>query len=215
MATVLLVDDAENLWPLQTALERDGHRVSVAGDARRALDVLNRERVQLVITDYEMPDTDGATLCRLLRARPGCAELPIIMLSAAPEPVHGARHRTRFPRKRASIRELSTYRFPRGGTANARRVIRWHPSARYQEPLHPPASRRSAAVDSVHGSDRRHLPVWHPYVVTINARFGQAINQSSGFDYCMFEAGGFACEALRVVCSNEVVPPIVLLCAIT
>ena len=71
VANVLLVDDdAENLWSLQLALESDGHHVSVAGDANCALDILCRESIQLMITDYEMPGIDGAELCRLVHEQP-------------------------------------------------------------------------------------------------------------------------------------------------
>lgn len=87
MANILLVDDdLENLWALQLALEADGHRVVAVEDAGRALDLLRREPVHFMITDYEMPLVDGAQLCRMVRAW-GALSLPIVMLSAAPEPV--------------------------------------------------------------------------------------------------------------------------------
>ncbi|MEC5409978.1 response regulator [Paraburkholderia sp. MPAMCS5] len=108
MANVLLVDDdPENLWSLQVALEGDGHHVSVAGDARRAMDLLHRERVEFLITDYEMPDIDGAQLCRWVRAQPAHHDMPIMMLSAAPEPSGAPRWWTRFLRKPASIDQLT------------------------------------------------------------------------------------------------------------
>ena len=151
MAYILLVDDdPENLWSLQVALEGDGHRVSVADNARRALDVLQREHVQLVVTDYEMPEIDGVGLCRLIRAKPGYAELPVIMLSAAPEPpAHGVRHWTKFLRKPASIGELSAaidaHAAARLSSHRSRRPVA---SVRARlKTLHPPAS-RWASVDS-------------------------------------------------------------------
>jgi DNA-binding response OmpR family regulator len=110
MANILLVDDdLENLWSLRVALESEGHRVCVAGDAQRALDLLQDEPVQLLITDYEMPGTDGAQLCGLVRAQPAHAVLPIAMLSAAPEPRNVPRLWTRFLRKPASFKDLLTF----------------------------------------------------------------------------------------------------------
>jgi CheY-like chemotaxis protein len=107
VANVLPVDDdPENLWSLQVALESDGHQVSVAGDALRAMDLLRRKAIQFLITDYGMPGIDGAELCRMVRAQPAHSELPILMLSAAPEPLEG-RHWTRFLRKPASVGELT------------------------------------------------------------------------------------------------------------
>ncbi|WP_460909926.1 response regulator [Paraburkholderia jirisanensis] len=108
MANVLLVDDdAENLSSLQSALESDGHQVSVASDGRRALAILHRESIQFMITDYEMPDINGAELCRLVHAQHAYSALPILMLSAAPEPNGPSTSWTRFLRKPARFEELA------------------------------------------------------------------------------------------------------------
>lgn len=107
VANILLVDDdAETLWSLQVALESDGCHVSVATDTNRALDVLRREIIELVITDYEMPAVDGVELCSMIRARPADAELPIVLFSPAPEPRHSAPYWTKFLRKPASFDDL-------------------------------------------------------------------------------------------------------------
>jgi CheY-like chemotaxis protein len=108
VANVLLVDDdAENLWSLQLALESDGHHVSVAGDANCALDILRRESIQLMITDYEMPGIDGVELCRLVHEQPAHSRLPIVLLSAAAEPQSQSQSWTRFFRKPARIQDLT------------------------------------------------------------------------------------------------------------
>ncbi|MHB9838017.1 response regulator [Paraburkholderia terrae] len=87
MSNVLLVDDdLENLCALNLALESSGHHVILAGSGREAMDKLAREPVQLIITDLEMPGMDGAELCRRVRCNPATALVPIIVLSAAPEP---------------------------------------------------------------------------------------------------------------------------------
>jgi CheY-like chemotaxis protein len=108
VAKVLLVDDdAENLLALQGALESDGHEVAVAGDVSAAMAILNCAPIQCVVTDLEMPGTDGAQFCRQLRANPEHRDLPIVMLSAAPEPlVDGVRYWTHFMRKPASFARL-------------------------------------------------------------------------------------------------------------
>ena len=87
MSTVLLVDDdLENLLALQLALESTGHHVVLAESGRQALDSLAREPVSLMVTDWEMPEMDGAELCRRVRRQPAFSQLPIVILSAAPEP---------------------------------------------------------------------------------------------------------------------------------
>ena len=63
VVSILVVDDdLDNLWALQLALEAGGHRVSLAGDARLALEILHRQSVQIIATDYEMPEIDGVEL---------------------------------------------------------------------------------------------------------------------------------------------------------
>ncbi|REE17737.1 response regulator receiver domain-containing protein [Paraburkholderia sp. BL27I4N3] len=90
MSTVLLVDDdSDNRWALQLALEGNGHRVVLARNGLDALKKLARGIPRLIITDWEMPEMDGAELCRHVRCNPALAHLPIILLSAMPEPGHG------------------------------------------------------------------------------------------------------------------------------
>ncbi|MBP0595944.1 response regulator [Paraburkholderia sp. LEh10] len=87
MSTILLVDDdLDNLWPLQLTLEGRGHHVLLAENGQAAMEKLVREPVQLVVTDWQMPQMDGIELCRRIRSRPSTADVPVILLSAAPEP---------------------------------------------------------------------------------------------------------------------------------
>ena len=118
MAKVLLVDDdAENLFALQNALESDGHEVAVAGDVSTAMVILDDESIQCVVTDLEMPGTDGAQFCRQIRTHPVHRDLPIVMLSAAPEPlVDGVRYWTHFMRKPASFARLAVAIAAEAGT---------------------------------------------------------------------------------------------------
>lgn len=108
VANLLLVDDdAENLASLQLALESHGHHVSIARDASRAMEMLSRESIELVVTDYEMPGMDGAEFCSQVRVQPAHRDLPIVMLSAGPEPVVALRCWTLFFRKPASLAYLA------------------------------------------------------------------------------------------------------------
>lgn len=79
-STILLVDDEEVVQRLLTfPLERDGHRVVVAGDGEEALERFSREQVDLVVLDIMLPKLDGLEVCRRLRA---ASSVPIIMLTA-------------------------------------------------------------------------------------------------------------------------------------
>jgi DNA-binding response OmpR family regulator len=89
-STILLVDDEEAVQKLlKFPLERDGHRVVVAGDGEEALERFSRERVDLVVLDIMLPKLDGLEVCRRLRA---ASSVPIIMLTARDDEldkVHG------------------------------------------------------------------------------------------------------------------------------
>ena len=66
--TVLVVDDElSNLASLQKIFQKEGMRVLVAEDAKQALDLVRRHRVQVVLTDLMMPGTNGVELLRALR----------------------------------------------------------------------------------------------------------------------------------------------------
>ncbi|HKR44801.1 MAG TPA: response regulator [Paraburkholderia sp.] len=107
MSTVLLVDDdLENLWALQLALESSGHHVLLAENGREALQKLRRHLPRLIVTDWEMPEMDGVELCRRIRCLPALADLPIILLSAMPEPEDGPPCWTAFFRKPANLPAL-------------------------------------------------------------------------------------------------------------
>ncbi|MEX3936644.1 PleD family two-component system response regulator [Paraburkholderia phymatum] len=107
MSTVLLVDDdVENLWALQLALESCGHHVVLAESGCDALQKLQRQLPQLIITDWQMPGMDGVELCRRVRCQPSLADLPIILLSATPDPGGYPRCWTAFFQKPANVAAL-------------------------------------------------------------------------------------------------------------
>ena len=82
---VLLVDDEEDAREVgQVALSRLGAKVSVAGSAAEALELINQSRFDLLVSDIGMPDMDGRSLIRAVRRLPnGSAhELPAVALTA-------------------------------------------------------------------------------------------------------------------------------------
>jgi two-component system response regulator HydG len=66
--TVLVVDDEpSNLSSLRKIFEREQMRVLTAEDAKSALDLVRRHRVQVALIDLMMPGTTGAELLRALK----------------------------------------------------------------------------------------------------------------------------------------------------
>jgi CheY-like chemotaxis protein len=80
---VLVADDALLVRELQRSiLEQAGYRVLVAEDGHAALGTLTRERVDLVLTDVEMPGMNGFDLTRAIRAHPDLQNLPVVILTS-------------------------------------------------------------------------------------------------------------------------------------
>ena len=77
---LLIVEDDEFVQSLLAAyLEKEGFRVSVATTGKEMLGLLNGEPIDLVLLDLTLPDEDGLTLARQVRAR---SRIPIIVLTA-------------------------------------------------------------------------------------------------------------------------------------
>ncbi|MFZ3206006.1 MAG: 7TM diverse intracellular signaling domain-containing protein [Pseudomonas sp.] len=81
--TVLVVEDnAINQLVTRGMLLKLGYRVRTADNGAEALEVLRREPVDAVLLDCQMPVMDGFATCRALRNLPGCAELPVLAITA-------------------------------------------------------------------------------------------------------------------------------------
>ena len=80
---VLVVDDSITVRRVtQRLLKRAGYRVSLAADGLQALQMLQTERPDLVLSDIEMPRMDGFELARHIRADAKLHDLPIIMITS-------------------------------------------------------------------------------------------------------------------------------------
>jgi len=84
---LLVVEDEEDLAEgLRVGLARTGYAVDVALDAAEAYDRLTVNEYDLMLLDINLPDGDGFTLCRSLRAgevdTPGDGDLRVLMLTA-------------------------------------------------------------------------------------------------------------------------------------
>ncbi len=81
MAEILVVDDEIGIRELLSEILGDeGHSVLVAENAQQARQVREENRLDLVLLDIWMPDTDGVTLLREW-ASAGTLTMPVIMMS--------------------------------------------------------------------------------------------------------------------------------------
>lgn len=68
--TLLLVDDEPNiLSALRRSLRRSGHRILTAGSGAEGLEILEREEVDIIISDQRMPNMTGVEFLRRARQR--------------------------------------------------------------------------------------------------------------------------------------------------
>lgn len=82
--TVLVVEDERPVRELiATSLQASGLRVVQAHHGRHALEVIAKQRPDLVISDVMMPLVGGVELCRSLKADPATSNIPIVLMSAA------------------------------------------------------------------------------------------------------------------------------------
>ena len=81
MFRVLVVDDDKNTRLfLRAVLEEAKYTVSIASNGEEALEVMDREHVDLVVLDVMMPKMDGYEFTKMLRETEN--NLPILMISA-------------------------------------------------------------------------------------------------------------------------------------
>jgi two-component system, chemotaxis family, chemotaxis protein CheY len=85
--TVLIVDDSRTMQMLlKTTLNRIPMlNIKEAGTSREALEVLGRERVDLLVTDINMPEMDGVKLVDEVRSRQALSQLPILVIASNAE----------------------------------------------------------------------------------------------------------------------------------
>jgi two-component system chemotaxis response regulator CheY len=110
---VLIVDDDPTTRRLLThTLKRNGYEVTAAEDGRQALDALDREGADLVITDRHMPLVDGLALLKALRASHAHRQVPVIVVTSSSDerdqPEVEAEGATAFLTKPVGSRELLT-----------------------------------------------------------------------------------------------------------
>jgi two-component system chemotaxis response regulator CheY len=82
MATILAVDDSASMRQMVTfTLKGAGYDVVDAVDGVDALNKAKAKKFDLVVTDVNMPNKDGITLIKDLRALPDYKFIPMLMLT--------------------------------------------------------------------------------------------------------------------------------------
>src|SRR5579859_2255236 len=84
MPTVLIVEDEEHIRDLVTInLNKRGYQTLEAGNVQDGLDLLNRNRPDLLILDIRMPDASGWDLLRTIDSKQCLAKVPVVIMTAS------------------------------------------------------------------------------------------------------------------------------------
>jgi DNA-binding response OmpR family regulator len=86
MSRILVVEDDPDIADLlRRYLERANHDVEVLAQGDSAIPRLRERLPDLLILDRMLPGADGLEICRLVRATPTMADLPVMMVTARAE----------------------------------------------------------------------------------------------------------------------------------
>ena len=83
---ILVVDDAPMFREIETIFLGRTGRILTASDGPEALEIAQRERPDLLLTDLSMREMDGDELCRRIRHDPDLRRLPVIVVTSGGSP---------------------------------------------------------------------------------------------------------------------------------
>jgi len=82
LPVILLVDDEEDMLEFLERILSSRYETLKTETGQEALQLLDRESVQLVICDVMMPEMDGFELCRRIKSNVEYSHIPVILLTA-------------------------------------------------------------------------------------------------------------------------------------
>ncbi|MBA2283865.1 MAG: response regulator [Ktedonobacteraceae bacterium] len=83
MAKIIFCEDEKRIQKLISIMLRASeHEISIASDGVEGMELIERERPDLIFADVSMPNCDGFQLAAQLKSVPHLAHIPIIFMSA-------------------------------------------------------------------------------------------------------------------------------------
>ncbi len=81
--TILIIEnEVSNRLLIERVLSTRGYRCISASNGLEALNILDQENVDLILTDLSMPVLDGYRTTQMIRERPAMAHVPIVAVTA-------------------------------------------------------------------------------------------------------------------------------------
>jgi len=81
MRILAVEDEPEYLEMLQEVMKSLGHSITIAQNGKEALSLLDRQQIDVVVSDVKMPEMNGIEFHRKLRERQGHVNTPFIFLT--------------------------------------------------------------------------------------------------------------------------------------
>jgi CheY-like chemotaxis protein len=83
---VLIIDDNEDILSmLQAMLEHQGYKTTTLDKTRNLVQIVRDLQPGIILMDKLLSGSDGCSFCKQLKADPGLAHIPVIMISAHPQ----------------------------------------------------------------------------------------------------------------------------------
>lgn len=85
--TILVVDDFEfTTYTVGATLEVEGYQVMRTSSPKQALEICRNRHIDLIVTDFNMPQMNGAEFIDQVRKLPDYKTLPILVFSSETDP---------------------------------------------------------------------------------------------------------------------------------
>jgi CheY-like chemotaxis protein len=81
MRILAVEDEPEYLEMLQEVMKSLGHSITIAQNGKEALSLLDRQQIDVVVSDVKMPEMNGIEFHRKLREHQGYKNTPFIFLT--------------------------------------------------------------------------------------------------------------------------------------
>jgi YesN/AraC family two-component response regulator len=82
---LLLVDDNKEILDYLQDYFKESYDITTAFDGKMALDILEKEQFDLVVSDVMMPELDGLHFCKRLKQNINTSHIPVVLLTAKTE----------------------------------------------------------------------------------------------------------------------------------
>ena len=81
--SIITVDDSSTMRRIiKNTLQKLGFETILeAGNGVEALEVMSKNKVDMIVTDWNMPEMDGLTFVKAVRAKDEYKDLPILMIT--------------------------------------------------------------------------------------------------------------------------------------